>query len=438
MGAAVQHITFDATWICGVTLEALRQGTRYVWHEGGSRASKTYNIAAAVLLYAAETGAHVDVVRLTNPDLKGSVLRDLLEVAEALGLYAPELHHKTDQTFTLKGGRGVVRYFGIEHEQKVRGWKRDVLWMNEANEIDDEKRRQLWMRTARTIVIDHNPTVDDDHWIVSKLEPRVASGECRRFHSTYRDNPFLEAAIVREIEAMQYDDPWGWTVYGRGLRGSNPGAVFTDVSLGAFTPQKDTVYGVDFGMKDPFVVCEWGWRDANPPAEKRATLYCRPWLYASNLTTGEAIRLLEERGAPRDKPMYCDSAEPDRIRELQQAGYQAVAVEKRQGAREAGFDWMKRHRIVVDHEAAEAEAVKNELRRTRHKKKPGADKFTDEVVDRDDHVADSGRYGAFSAWGAGRTLTGVVGSVRVGQPPGARTGNRRPATIPPRPGGRRR
>lgn len=399
MGQAAEKTTFEATWICDVTLRDLREGVRYIWHEGGSRSSKTYSLCAATLLRVAEENVTLDIVRLTNPDLKGSVLIDLIEVAEALGLYDPALHHKTDQTIALTGGRGRIRYYGIENEQKVRGWKRDILWMNEGNEISDEKRRQLWMRTTGSIIVDHNPTVDDDHWIVKRLEPRVAEGTCRYYHSTYEDNPFLEAAVIREIEAMQYDDPWGWTVYGLGKRGSNPAAVFTDVSLGAFNPQGETVYGVDFGMKDPFVVCEWGWRDSNPPDVPRATLYCRPVVYSSNLTTGEAIGMMNERGVRKDVDMWCDSAEPDRIKELRQAGYRARPVEKKQGSRGAGFDWLKRHRIVVDYAAQEAEAVKGELRRTRHKKKKGVDEYTDDVVDADDHVADSARYGAFTRWG---------------------------------------
>lgn len=393
-------VAFDATWILGVTLADLRAGVRYIWHEGGSRASKTYNIAPALLLFIAETGETLDIVRLTNPSLRGSVYLDVIEVAEALGLYDPALHNRTDQAFTLRGGRGRVRYFGVDDEQKVRGWKRGILWMNEANEISDAKRRQLWMRTTRTVVLDNNPSIDDDHWIVRKLAPRVASGECRQYHSTYLDNPFLEEAVIREIEAMQYDDPYGWRVYGLGLRGSNPAAVFTDVRLGAFEPQHtDTVYGVDFGMKDPFVVCEWGWRDSNPPTRPRATLYCRPIVYATNLTTGEAIAVMNERGVSKDIVMWCDSAEPDRIREIQQAGFNAQPVVKAQGSRDAGFDWMRRHDIIVDHTAHGAEAVAAELRRTRHKQKPGSDTYTDAVVDGDDHVADSGRYGAFTRWG---------------------------------------
>ena len=393
-------ITIEASWICDVTLRDLREQVRYIWHEGGARSSKTYSITIAGILYIVEENLSLDIVRLTNPDIRGSVLLDVIEIMEALDLYDPALHHKTDQVITPKGGRGRIRYFGVEHEQKVRGWKRDILHMNEANEISDEKRRQLWMRTTRSIIIDHNPTVDDDHWIVQRLEPHVATGECRYYRSTYKDNPFLEPAIRREIEGMQYDDPWGWQVYGLGLRGSNPAAVFTDVSLGPFDPQGDTVYGVDFGMKDPFVLCEWGWRDSNPPDVPKATLYCRPIIYATNLTTGEAIEIMRSKGVSRSIPMWCDSAEPDRIRELRMAGYNAQPVVKRVGARKAGFDWLKRHRSIVDSTADEAEAVKGELRRTRHKKMPGSDTFTDEVVDKDDHVADSGRYGAFTRWGS--------------------------------------
>jgi phage terminase large subunit len=390
---------FEGTWIADVTLRDLRDGVRYVWHEGGSRASKTYNIASAVLLYIAETGETLDIVRLTNPSLKGSVYLDVIEVARALGLYDPALHNKTDQVFYLRGGRGRVRYYGVDDEQKVRGWKRGILWMNEANEIESEKRRQLWMRTTRSIVLDNNPSVDDEHWIVKLLEKAVAEGTCRRYHSTYLDNPFLEGAIVRQIEAMEFDDPYGWTVYGLGKRGQNPSAVFTDVSLGAFDPQGDTVYAVDFGFNDPFVVCEWGRRDADPPRVPRPTLYCRPLLYASKLTTGAAIEVLDELEVDKGKEMFCDSAEPDRILDLQEAGYAAEPVTKGPGSVKAGYDWMKRYRLVIDHTAASAEAAKNELKRTRYKKRPGSDTYTDEVVDADNHVADTGRYGAFSRWG---------------------------------------
>lgn len=400
-------VTFDASWICSATLADLQAGVRYIWHEGGTRSSKTYNIAAANLLYALETGCLVSVVRMSMPVIRKTVLRDYVEVAQALGLYSEDRHNKTEQIIGLPGG-GAVEFFGVDDEQKVRGAKRDVLHMNEANEISDQKRRQLWMRTTGSIIVDHNPTVDDEHWIVKLLEVRVARGECQYYHSTYKDNPFLSPAIVREIESMQYDDPYGWKIYGLGERGTNPAAVFDDVTLGAFDPQSDTVYGVDFGTKDPFVVCEWGWRDSAPPERPRATLYCRPLLYATDLDTNEAIQALSDAGADKRKIMWCDSAEPDRIRTLQRAGYSAHPVVKKQGARRAGYGWLRAHRFIVDIESDYAEVVKAELRRTRHKQKPGLDVYTDEVVDADDHVADTARYGPFNEWGRQRSRGGTA------------------------------
>ena len=403
MSQAAENIQFHVSPLCEYTLADLRASKRYIWHEGGSRSSKTYSIAASIWLTVMQTGATVDVVRMSNPAIKGSVLLDIKEVGRRMDYYRDSLHNKTEQVIRMRGGRpGVIRYYGIDDEQKVHGWKRHHLWMNEANEINNDKRRQLWMRTTGSIILDHNPTIDDDHWIVKQLAKRVASGECSHYHSTYRDNAFLEETVIREIEAMQFDDEWGWTVYGLGLRGSNPAAVFTDVTFGNFDPQGETVYGTDFGMKDPFVVTEWGWRDSNPPAVPKATLYCRPWLYATNMTTGEAIAELNARGADKSIPMWCDSAEPDRIRELKQSGYNARPVAKTTGAREAGYDWLKRHRIVVDPSRLESEAVRGELKRTRHYQKPGTDVYTDKVVDVDDHVADTARYGAFSRWGLPR------------------------------------
>lgn len=391
--------TFDVSRLFQITLDALRRGVRYIWHEGGTRSSKTYSIACAVLAYTIETGASVDVVRATLPPLKATVLEDLKEIGERTGWFGDAQHHITGRLIRpIDGGR--LEYYGVDDEQKVRGRKRGVLWMNEANEISDDKRRQLWMRTTRSIIIDVNPTFDEDHWIVKKLEAAVARGECLHIKSTYLDNPFLEDAVVREIESMQFDDPYGWKIYGLGERGSNPAAVFQSVELGTFDPQGETVYGVDFGFNDPFTVCEWGWRDSDPPRRKRPTLYCRPLLHDSHLTTGDAIALLAKMsGVDKSKPMWCDSAEPDRIKELRDAGYQAKKVRKAEGMRDAGYDWLKRHDIVIDAKSDRAPQVRAELRRTSHKKKPGSDKYTDEVVDRDDHVADAARYGAFSKWG---------------------------------------
>lgn len=285
---------FKATWVFDVTLGDLRAGVPYIWHEGGTRSGKTHNIVAACLLHVAETGQSLDVVRAANTTLKGTIVEeDLLPLAKRLGLYDEARHNKSEQVFYV--GQGRVRYYGVDEGQKVKGKKRDILLMNEANEIDSAKRRQLWMRTTGTIIIDHNPTVDDEHWIVKLLDPKVASGECHYYHSTYLDNPFLPEQQVRNIESMQYDDPYGWTIYGLGLRASNPAAVFTDVRLGTFDPQLDTVYGTDFGFKEPFVVCEWGWRDSDPPERPRAILYCRPLVYATHLTTGDAIDQLREK-----------------------------------------------------------------------------------------------------------------------------------------------
>lgn len=384
-------MAFQATWIFQKTLDALRAGTPYIWSEGGTRSGKTHNETAACLVYAAETGRSVDFVRATNTALKGSLYQeDLLPLARGLGLYDERRHNKTDQYFMV--GTARIRYFGADNDQKLRGWKRDVLLMNEANEFSAEARRQLWMRTTQTIIVEHNPTIDDEHWIPTLLEPQVATGECVYFHSTYLDNPFLPAGLVRQIEAMQDDDPYGWQVYGLGLRGTHASAVFTDVALGAFRPQGETVYGVDFGYNHPFVVIEWGWRDKNPPAQKRAVLYARPLIFDTHMTTGQVIERLDEMGADRDKPMICDSAEPDRILELYNAGYNAYGVTKRQGFTQASYEWMKRHTLVVDSESDRADVVKSQLRRTRHKKKPGTDTYTDEVVKLDDDAADSGRY----------------------------------------------
>ena len=65
--------------------------------------------------------------------------------------------------------------------------------------------------------MDFNPD-DEDVWINTDLEQQraITEGDVNVIVSTYKDNPFLDQSIVREIERLKAVDPMYYQIYGLG------------------------------------------------------------------------------------------------------------------------------------------------------------------------------------------------------------------------------
>ena len=127
-------------------------------------------------------------------------MRDFFEILNREEIYNPDLHNKSDATYHLDGN--LVEFISIDQPQKVRGRKRDVLFVNEANEISLEDWRQLLLRTTGKTIIDYNPS-DEFHWIYDEVIPRE---DADFFQTTYKDNPFLPQSVLVEIEPFREAD----------------------------------------------------------------------------------------------------------------------------------------------------------------------------------------------------------------------------------------
>jgi len=73
------------------------------------------------------------------------------------------------------------------------------------------------MRTTYKVIIDFNPD-DEEIRINKEIEQRRMSEEkdVNVIISTYKDNPFLPEAQVKEIERLEKTNPRFWKVYGLG------------------------------------------------------------------------------------------------------------------------------------------------------------------------------------------------------------------------------
>jgi len=383
----------ESTWIGTATYQWLQaSGPRALIHRGGTRSGKTYNACIAWATYLADHDERLSIVRKTLPALKASVLKDMVEVLDLMGLYDPARHHHTDKIIEIPGG-GTIEYFPTDDEQKVRGRSRDHLWGNEANEIPEDAWTQLVLRTQDRVLLDFNPSHDAEHWIVQRYE---GSEDALWYTSTYKDNlRHLPDEQVREIEALKHKDEWAWKVYGLGQRARPATSIYREVKP-LQEPPDSTLYGLDFGYNDPMVLVQVDRSDRAPKAD--LDVWCL--LHESHITTQDLIDRLPDLGVEVSDTIICDSAEPDRIEQIQRAGYNAKPAKKGQGSVKAGIDWLKQHRIRVG--GPEGEVARREFRNYRWKTRQGGSPL-DEPVDKDDHAPDAARYAAHTHYSSGNS-----------------------------------
>jgi phage terminase large subunit len=289
---------------------------RVIALKGSTRSSKTWSALQLLNTIGARSKKPrlISVVSETMPHLKRGAIRDFKNMLEGENAYNVNAWHDTDKIYSYNKGR--IEFFSADQAGKVLGPARDILYMNEAINMSWEVYRQLAVRTTEKIILDYNPAFE--FWVDSKLAPRA---DVRIIHSTYLDNDMLTAAQVAEIESNRDIDPEWWRVYGLGLTGSAEGLVVKNWDIVAGLPPRSewrqAYIGIDFGWSAPsaimLVVLSQGevWIDQlgyGPGMDN-------PDIATCILTSGYG-----------ELETICDGAEPKSIKELQNAGVNAVAT----------------------------------------------------------------------------------------------------------------
>ena len=159
-------------------------------------------------------------------------------------------------------------------------------------------------------------------------------------HSTYLDNIFIDEAYHRRMMRRKKQDPEGYRVYGLGEWGELGGTILNNVEMIDFT-EKGLEF-INFDNKGYGV--DWGYNHATailPVAEKDNCLYVFDEIYVHEKTTPEIVEIAKQKGYHKHLRYMCDSAEPDRIKEFKNAGYNAVGVKKYAGSVNAQIDSLK-------------------------------------------------------------------------------------------------
>ena len=386
-------IKIKATVVADEITEAVSNGFTTISEQGSSRSGKTYNTLLWLIGFVVNNPLFVykvSVVRATLPALKGSVLEDFKEILKRMNRWKEQSFNKTDLIYTFDNG-STFEFFSSDNEQKLRGRKRDILFVNEANEITQIMWQQLKMRTTMFAIIDYNPSFSDDHWICSVNQEE----KTYHFITTFEDNiQNLEQPVIDEIKSLKYKNPTLWQIYGEGKQAIVDGLVFPNFETIADIPSQidKTFIGIDYGYtNDPTAIVEVGIEGEN--------IYIREIAYQTHLMTNEIAQILKKQG----KKVISESADPRMIDELARDGVNIVPVQKYKGSIEAGIAKMQTMKIHVTKDSTNV--IKEFKNYTYEKNREG--KYLNTPIDMFNHAIDATRYVILTT-----VMTRKVGGVR--------------------------
>ena len=302
--------TMRLTTVFEQNAQAYYLGRRRALNEGGTSSSKTYSILQLLILIAQSTKVPllISVVSESLPHIKRGAMRDFFNILDESADNNTRFN-KTECIYNF--GRGVMEFFGADNADKVRGPRRDILFINEANNVPWDTARGLDIRTETFTFLDWNPV--GSFWA---HEFWLDQPENVYIHSTYEDcKEVLPQAVVDNIESNRDKDPNWWNIYGLGLVGKVEGLVYPRFEQVDELPAGDAFYGLDFGfLVDPSALV------ANVVIGDK--LYSKELLYETSLTNDEIARKMDLLGIRKNyDQVWADPDEPKSIEEIYRTGF---------------------------------------------------------------------------------------------------------------------
>ena len=383
------------------------KGNRFIIQQGGSSSSKTYSTLQFLVIWALKSDQQklVSIVAESIPHLKRGSYRDFLKILMEAGLYKESDHNKSDFSYKLKNFH--FEFFSADNDAKLRGARRDVLYINECNNITYDAFTQLEIRTRDKIFLDYNPT--SFFWANKKvMQP---PNKYSFIKSTYKDNidhltgePLLEQSIIDAIESRRpvYDsdgnlisgDEQFWKVYGLGETGQLEGVIFSNWQTVDSIPDdgKWIAYGLDFGFtNDPTAIIKVVYQGGE--------LWIEEMSFDTGMTNPDIINKLKSIGVGPLDDIIADSSEPKSIAEIKRGGFRACrGVKKGPDSINNGIDILKRYRINIHKKSVN---LIDEFSNYQWMKTKDGD-YLNKPIDSYNHGIDAVRYVCFDKIGMNR------------------------------------
>jgi len=386
----VNNIELKAT---RVFFENFESDKRININIGGGGSSKSHSIIQLILYkFLTEKNKKILIVRRTMPSIRTTVLIPFYEIMSTFGVRHMIKEDKVGMNLFF--GNNIIHFNGLDDPEKVKSGNWNYIWFEEATEIskDDFNTVRLYLRAPSVdgkmnqIFLSFNP-IDEFHWIKDYLVDNPEfSKEVKVIHSTFNDNPFLPDDAKKVYQDLINQDINFYRIYALGEWGKLENLIYKNWDIVDTIPTSEgytTTYGVDFGYNAESAVIR--------SKIKEKEVWEEEIIYKKGLTNSQLIDLIKLLipSSEFNKPWYCDSAQPDRIREFRLAGINAKLATKNISD---GIDLVKRMQIHVLRGSNGLIAEK----RAYSWKTDRNGNIKDEPVDFMNHLMDAERYSLFS------------------------------------------
>ena len=377
---------------------------RYIVMKGSAGSGKSVDTAMNYILRLMnDKGRNLVCIRKSDITNRDSTYAELTgAIYRMFGSNADKMWKIKQSPLQLTCANGNQIIFRGVNDEKQREKLKSItfqkgkltdVWIEEATEItqadfeiiDDRLRGELPPGQFYQIRMTFNP-VNKNHWI-KKVFFDIPDPNVLCHHSTYLMNKFIDDAYRQRMERRKIVDPEGYQIYGMGEWGEIGGLILHNWEVKEVSQNPadydDFANGQDFGFNHANVILPVGIKDDD--------IYITKELYEFEKDTNELIVIAERLGIDRKKQMWCDSAEPDRIKMWQKAGFRARGVDKggSAGSVKAQIDWLKQRKIYVHPSCVNT--IK-ELQQWKWKKDDRSGEYLDEPVPFQDDAMAALRY----------------------------------------------
>jgi len=314
--------------------------------QGGTSASKTFSIIPILIDRACrDSNLSISIVSESMPHLRKGAMRDFLNIMKMTNRYVDSHWNRTNSIYTFGNG-SFIEFFPADSADKLRGSRRNILFVNECNNISNEAFNQLSMRSDKDIYLDYNPS--NKFWVDEVLK----SDEAERIILTYKDNEALSPTIINFLESKrelaltsEYWENW-CKVYLDGLQGMLEGVIFQNWTTIPNVPIEAKLIGIGL---------DWGF--SNDPSAATAVyrydgkLILDEILYDTGLfnkdISDRITEYLRTNNISNRISIYADSAEPKSIAELRKFGHMIFGAKKGKDSINYGIETLQQYDIQI-------------------------------------------------------------------------------------------
>ena len=359
---------------------------------GSAGSGKSYTIAQRLIIRCVNEPIRVLVCRRYATTLRNSCFALFKEILTKWQLLPHVKIKETDMSITFPNGSKIIM-IGLDTEEKLLSLTNiSTVWIEEAYEVEKEKVEQLNLRMRgaaknQQLILSWNP-ISRNSWLY-KFTVQEPPASSIFLHSTYRDNPFLNAEYVAALDEMAVRNPAKYRVYGLGEWGVDAeGLVIQNWRSESFNPMELAALGYEHRAG-----CDLGWIDKTAIIDTlydraNKTIYVFNEFYKSGCQLSEIAAAIDNMNLRKVK-LYVDAAEPRSIQYFKQEGINATACAKGKDSVKAGLMFLQDNLIIVHPSCTN---FITELENFSYIKSKQTGEYTEDTTHEFSHAIDACRY----------------------------------------------